>query len=134
MCTINDNPMMYGSWDIERDRQIFFSIWIVFCPFTPLKTWKIKILKKWKKHLQISSFYTRVPKIRIICYTVPEIWCRTDVIVIGLFFDLLSRPTAWKMKISKKMKKSIQCHNFTQVYQKLWLYGILFLRHGTSQM
>ena len=48
--------------------------------------------KKRKKQLQISSFYTGVPKTMIIDYTVPEIWHVTDVIVIfhfGLFFALL---------------------------------------------
>ena len=49
MCTINDNCIMYGSWHIEHDRQIFLSFWTNFCPFTILKTQKIKILKKWKK-------------------------------------------------------------------------------------
>ena len=33
MCTINDNHMMYGSWDMERDRQIFLSFWTIFLPF-----------------------------------------------------------------------------------------------------
>ena len=48
ICTINNNHMIYGSWDMERDRQNFLSFWTIFCPFTsPLKTWKIKILKKW---------------------------------------------------------------------------------------
>ena len=40
-----------------------------------------------------SSFYTSVPKIMIIFYTVPEVWCVIDVIVLfhfGLFFALLS--------------------------------------------
>ena len=48
-CTINDNHRMYGSWDIERNRQIFLSFWTIFCPFPPLTIPKIKILKKWKK-------------------------------------------------------------------------------------
>ena len=39
-----------------------------FLPFYPLTTQKIKILKIWK---DISSFYTSVPKIMIISYTVP---------------------------------------------------------------
>ena len=46
-----------------------------------------------KKPLEIPSFNTSVPKIMIMCYTVPEIRCRLDVIVIfhfGLFFALLS--------------------------------------------
>ena len=36
MCTINNNHMIYGSWAMEHDRQIFLSFWITFCPFTPL--------------------------------------------------------------------------------------------------
>ena len=49
-------------------------------------------LKMKKKHMEISSFYTSAPKIMIICYTVPDIWCVTDVIVVfkfGLLFALL---------------------------------------------
>ena len=70
-CAKNDNHMMYGSWDMKRDRQNFLSFWTVFCRFTPLTTWKIKILKNWKNHMEISSFYTSAPKIMIICFTVP---------------------------------------------------------------
>ena len=36
---------------------------------------------KKKKHLETSSFYNSVPKIMIICYTAPEIWRVTDVII-----------------------------------------------------
>ena len=39
----------------------FLSFWTIFCPFTPLGTQKIKILKKCKKHLKIFSFYKCVP-------------------------------------------------------------------------
>ena len=60
-CIINDNHMMYGSWDIKRDGQNFLLFWTIFCSFTPLTTWKIKILKNWKKRLGILSFYTGVP-------------------------------------------------------------------------
>ena len=51
--------MMYGSWDLERDRQKLWSFWTIFCPTTSLITWKIKILKKWKNarwyHLHIHT-------------------------------------------------------------------------------
>ena len=90
MCSINDNHMIYGSRDMKRDRQIFLLFWTIFCSFTTAQ--KITILKNWKMLLEISSFYTSVPKIMIICYTVPEIWRVTDVIFIfhfGLFFALL---------------------------------------------
>ena len=43
MRTINENHMMYGSWDMEHDWQNFLSLWTIFCPFT---TQKIKIFKK----------------------------------------------------------------------------------------
>ena len=45
----HENNTMYGSWDMEHDRQHYFSYWTVFCPLTLLITQKIKILKKWKK-------------------------------------------------------------------------------------
>ena len=41
--TINDNHLIYGSWDMEHDRQNFLSFWTFFCPFIPLWTQKIKI-------------------------------------------------------------------------------------------
>ena len=56
MFTINDNQMMYGSWDMEHDRQNFLLFWNVFCPFNPLTTQKIKIFKKWKKPWRYYHF------------------------------------------------------------------------------
>ena len=56
-----ENNTMYSSWDMEHDRQHYFSYWTVFCPLPLLITQKIKILKKWKKHQVISSFYTSLP-------------------------------------------------------------------------
>ena len=123
-CTNNDNHMIYGSWDIKCNRQNFLSLWTIFCPFTLLKTQKIKILKKWKKFLETSSFYTNTSKIMIICYTIPEIWCTTDVILIFYFGLFLATPhlppciphpppapplinqKKQKIKITKKWKKN----------------------------
>ena len=95
--------MVYGSWDMKHDGQNFLFFSTDFCPFTPLRTQKIKTLKNWKKCLEIWSFYNTVPKIMIICYFVPEIWCVTDVIVIfhfRPFFALLQ-----KIKVKKKNEK-----------------------------
>ena len=60
---------------MAHDRSIFlFSFSAIFCPSTPLTPQTMKISKKKKKKgLEITSFYTRVPKIMIICYTVPKI-------------------------------------------------------------
>ena len=123
---------MYGSWDMKCDGQIFLSFWSVFCPFTHLTTWKIKILRNCKKHLEISSFYNSVPKIMIICYTVPETWCVTDVIIFhfGPFFALYLPNSPKNQKFSKNEKEAWRYHHFTLVYQKPWSYAILFLKYG----
>ena len=78
-CTKNHNHMLHCSWDTMRDGcNSYFLFWAIFCPFTPLTIQKIKIFKKWKKSLEISSFYIYVPKIMITWCIVPEIWSATD--------------------------------------------------------
>ena len=57
--TINDNHVIYGSWDMEHDRQNLLSFWTIFCIFTPLKTQKIKILKNRKKSLGDGELQVR---------------------------------------------------------------------------
>ena len=49
MCTKNHNHIRHSSWDTKWDRQNFLLFWAIFCPFTPLTTQTIKILKKSKK-------------------------------------------------------------------------------------
>ena len=49
MCTINDNHMMYGSWEMECDRQTFLSFWTFFCIFTPPNNPKNQNFEKMKK-------------------------------------------------------------------------------------
>ena len=71
ICTINDNHMIYGSWDMAYNRKNFLSFWTIFCPFTLLWTQKTKIFKKIGKNTgrhyhftnikEILSFYTCVP-------------------------------------------------------------------------
>ena len=86
----NHDHMLYCFWDTVCDRhKYYFSFWAIFWSFTPLTALPMKISKKWKTGLQISSFYTSVPKIMIICYTVPEIWHVSDVIVIFILGNFL---------------------------------------------
>ena len=61
ICTINDNHMMYGFWDMEHNRHNFLSFWTVFCPFTPHIDPENKNFEKIKEHLKILSFYKCVP-------------------------------------------------------------------------
>ena len=77
-CTKNYDYRLYCSWDMVCDRCYFCFILGYFLPFYPLTAQKIKISKKWKNRLEISSFYMCVPKIMIRWCMVPEIWCATD--------------------------------------------------------
>ena len=67
-CTRNHNHRSYSFWDMEWNTQIFLSFWAIFCHLTPLTTGQ-----KQKKHLEMSSFYTCVPKITIIWCMLSEI-------------------------------------------------------------
>ena len=72
----------------------------------------MKISKQWKKGLEIL-FYTKVPKIMIICYTVPETWHVSDVIVIfhfGQFLACLPPKQPQKWKFHKKVCDGCNCH------------------------
>ena len=115
MCTKNYDNMMYRSWDMVRDRCNYFSFWAIFRPITPVRSWKIKILKKWKKYLEISSFYICAPNIMIRWCTVPELWCVTDVIAVSHFglFSAPYPPNISKNKNFENMQKTPGYHHFT---------------------
>ena len=73
----------YDTWFLKYEvhqTEFFcnFLFWAMFCLVTLLTAQKIKISKKGKKHLEISPFYTCVPKIMIRWFMVHEIWYVTD--------------------------------------------------------
>ena len=83
----------------------------------PLTTRKIKIFKKWKKHLEMSSFYTYALKITIKLCMLPEIWSVKDIFFchFGPFLALSSQLLTPKIKIWKNVKKTWRCYAFTRV-------------------
>ena len=79
--TKNHDYILYCSWDVVHEGfSCYFSFWAIFAHYFRPKNENFKKMKKEKN--------TSVPKIMIICCTVPEIWCMTDVIIfnVGLFF------------------------------------------------
>ena len=116
MCTINDNHMMYGSWDMECDRLFCLSFWTIFCTFTntpsPLTTQKIKIFKKWKKTPGDIITLHKCKKNHD--HMLPCSWDtmrdRCSYLSIGLFFALLPPPPPppknLKNQELKKMKNT----------------------------
>ena len=108
-----------------------------FFALLPPNCRKNENFKKWKKQLEISSFYTIVPNIMIIGHTVPEIWCMMGVTVIfhfELFFALLPLWHPKKWKFQKIEKKIWRYHHFTLLHQKSWSHAVLFLRYGMWHM
>ena len=112
--------MIYISWDIECDR-LKLVIMGHFLPFYPLKTQKIKILKKWKKLREISSFYTCVPKTTIIWGTVPEIWSERNNFLFWAIFCTFTSQTTQKIKILKNWKKYLEISSFYTCVPKIMI-------------
>ena len=108
--------------------RIFFVVLNHFLPFYPTNNPKYKNFEKWqktttKKCLEIS-FYTSVPKIIIICYTVLEIWRMTDVIFIfhfGLFLAHLTTKSQKKSKFLKNWKKCLEISSFYTCVPKIMI-------------
>ena len=125
--------LRYRVWQTEIGNYRSFSP-LLPTPFPPpcfLKTWKIKILKKWKKLLEISSFYIYVPKIG----SVLEIRSETETFLSFWAIFLAFYPlTAQKSKFLKNEKATWRHHHFAHVYQKLWSHDVRFLRYGARRM
>ena len=95
----------------------------LFFPFYPSNSPKNENFNNKKKPLEIPSFYTIVPKVMIIGYTVPEIWCMTHVTFIfhfGLFFALLP-PNSPKNENTKKWKKCLELSSFYMCSPKIMI-------------
>ena len=86
----------------------FFALLPSLFPSSLLTNWKIWILKKWKKHLEISPFYTKVPSNHD-----HMLYCSWDMVCDRYtfyfwFWSFLSlyTPNSPKNKNLKKMKKT----------------------------
>ena len=60
MCTINDNHIMYGSWDMEPDGLDFSHFGPFFALLPPWQPKKSKFWTNDKNHQDILPFYTCV--------------------------------------------------------------------------
>ena len=85
--------LRYRVWQTEL-RNMGHSLPFYPCP---LKTWKIRNFKKWTKLLEISSFYTCLPK------TTDILFCNFES-----FFALLLPPNNLKNQILKNWKKHLK--------------------------
>ena len=102
MCTKNQSHEV-RFWGMAWE---FFVILGNFLLFYPPNNSKIKILKKWSKHLQISSFHTCAPKNTIIWCMLTQIWSATGMTFwyFRSFFALLPHYLPWKLQFGKNVK------------------------------
>ena len=124
MCTLNDNHMMYGYWDIECDRQNILPFWTIFCPFTPLATQKMKILKKWKNYPgEIINLHKCTINDNRMMYGSWDMKCdRQNILPFWTIFCPFTSPHSpkepTKPKFQKNEKSTCIYYQFTQVYHK----------------
>ena len=110
MCIINNNHMIYSSWDMECDRQNFLSFWAIFYPFTHLTIRKIKVLKKLENPGDIIILQ--------MC-TINEIHMMYASWGMERNRQNLPKNQSFeKMKKTKNKKNAWRHHHFTQVHQK----------------
>ena len=117
MCIIDEDHMIYGSWNIRCSRQNFLLFWAMFCTFTPLKTWKIKIVTNKKKNTRRYYHFTHVHHkwqsydVWFLRYGAQQrIFCH-----LGSFFGLLHPYGPRKSKFSTKKnqkKKQVEILSF----------------------
>ena len=126
---------MYGSWSMECDRQNFLSFWTIFCTFTPRKTWKIKILKKWKKLLEIFIILHKYTKnhYHVLYCSWDMARGRCNYFSFWAIFCPFTAQNSPKNQNFKKMKKTSGDIIILHVYQKLWLDDLWFLRYAVWQ-
>ena len=76
-------PQSYEVWFLiygVKQTKVFVILghFLSFCPPSNLENQNFEKMKK--KHREISSFYTSVPKIMVICYTLPGIWTQSLIL------------------------------------------------------
>ena len=118
------------------DATKFFVILGQFSHFEPPNNpKKSKFWKKWKKSLEILSFYTCVQQMTVIWCMVHEILSATDIIFchFELFFTLLTPQQPRKSKFWKNGKNIWRYYNFTHVYHKWKSCDVWFPRYKAWQ-
>ena len=118
MCTINENHMMNGSWDMERDRQNFFLILDHYLPFYPPnnpENQNFEQMKKTPGDIIISHKCTINDNYMM--YDFCNMKCdRQNILSFWAIFCPFTPQTTQKIKIWKKGKNTWRYYHSTQVY------------------
>ena len=115
-CTMNDNHMIYGSWDMKHDRQTILWFWASFCPLSHQQPKKLKFWKNERNETPGDIILHKWNQKAWSCYTFPEIWQVTDVFFIfhfGLLLVLLLTKNPQNQNSEKIKKKETPGDNIS---------------------
>ena len=129
--TINEDHMIYGYWNIRFDRQKFSTFWAIFCPFSPLTTWEIKILTLKKTTGDIITLHIYIINYNHMMYgSWDKEHGRHNFLSFWTVFSPFIPLWTQKIKIKKKMEKTPKISSF---YKHKWQsYDVWFLRYGVQ--
>ena len=106
-----------------------------FALLPPPKNPKNQNFEKMTKLLEISSFYSYVPKTTIIWVVFLEIpeWDRQNFLPFWTIFFPLPPKQPRKSNFWKNENSIGRCHHVTLVHHKSWSYDVSFLRYWVQQ-
>ena len=149
MCTINEDHMICGSWNIRYDRHYYLLIWAIFALSDPGNLENQNFEKFKTLGYNVILHMCIINDNHIICaYWEMEgnrqyfLWFWTTFCT---FTPLPSPPPPpnnpekqnfekRKKKRKEKKKNTQRYYHFTHVYQKSWSYATLYLRQGAWQI
>ena len=112
--------MIYGSWNIRCDRQEFLTLWATFCPFSPLTTWKIKILTLKKNTWSYYHFTHLHHKWQSYMYGSWDMECnRHSFLSFWTIFGHFTPLWTKKIKTFKNIEKQLKVLSF---YKHKWQF------------
>ena len=136
MCTINQDHMIYGSWDIKNKGQSFFLILGPFLPFDPHNNPKNQYFEKIKKKTpkDIIILHLCTTNDNHIMYGSWDIKCdRQYFLSFWASFCPFTSLTIQKSIFWKNEKNCWIYYHFTHEYHKSKSYDVWFLRYGAWQ-
>ena len=132
MCTINEDHMIYGSWNKRCNRQEFLWFRVICCPFSPLTTQKIKILKFRKTFGDMIILYICNINDNHVRYGSWDMEPNRQpfFVILDHFLPFYPPLDPENQNFDKMKKNPWRYYNFTHVYQKWQSYDVWFLRYG----
>ena len=133
MCTINDNYMIYGSWDMKRDGQNFFVILDHFLPFYPpnnLKNQNFEKVKKTHGDIIILNKCTKNHDHMLHCsWDTMRDGCNSYFLFWGIFCPF--NPPHQKLKMTQKNDPQ---NSFLKSFVEVLLHQFPFKKHETNNI